>query len=302
VVVEAAEDLGALGAPEAGPVLVCLLRHPSVHVRQTAGQALERVADAAVLASLLDGLDDPAVGVRFSLVGAVGRVAGAEGKATLSASQREAILARLQAVLHRDADPGVRSRAATVLGECGPPSVLPALWQRVAAVEDARVQGKAWAAFIDIIVRSGSLDLLREWDAELAKVKPNVRAGDDRRLRLLTEAHERWQKREDRRLFAATAELLARAQLDQGKWPAAVALLLDLLARGQPPEGPSRERALRLLLTAAQQARRYDLAAPRWIAEKAQPYLTERSKLAEEFQKVDAESQESAIRKSGGDR
>ncbi len=301
VVVEAAEDLGALGVPEAGPVLVCLLRHPSDSVRQAAGQALERVAGAAVLASLLDGLDDPAVAVRFGLVGAVGRVAGAEGKDALSASQREAVLARLQTVLHRDADPGVRSRAATVLGECGPPSVLPALWQRVAAVEDARVQQKAWMAFIDIIVRSGSLDLLREWDAELAKVKPKGHEGGDRRLRLLAEAHERWQKREDRRLFAATAELLASAQLDQGKWPAAVPLLRDLLARGQP-EGPSRERALRLLLAAAQQARRYDLAAVRWIAEKARPYLTEGSELAEEFQKVEAESQESAIKKSGGDR
>jgi hypothetical protein len=46
VVVEAAEDLGALGVPEAGPVLTVLLRHPSPPVRQTAAQALERVAEA----------------------------------------------------------------------------------------------------------------------------------------------------------------------------------------------------------------------------------------------------------------
>src|SRR5204863_2809150 len=76
VVVEAAEDLGALGVPEAGPVLTALLRHPSEPVRQTAAQALERVADAGILAGLLQALDDPAVNVRFSLVGALGHAAG----------------------------------------------------------------------------------------------------------------------------------------------------------------------------------------------------------------------------------
>src|SRR5262249_3545096 len=76
VVVEAAEALGTLGAPEAGPVLTGLLRHASEHVRQTAAQALERVANAAVLDGLLEGLDDPGVMIRFSLVGALGRAAG----------------------------------------------------------------------------------------------------------------------------------------------------------------------------------------------------------------------------------
>ena len=46
VVAEAAEGLGALGLPEAGPVLAVLLHHPSQQVRQTAALALERVADA----------------------------------------------------------------------------------------------------------------------------------------------------------------------------------------------------------------------------------------------------------------
>ena len=38
VVVAAAEDLGTLGVPEAGPVLTGLLQHPSEPVRQTAAQ------------------------------------------------------------------------------------------------------------------------------------------------------------------------------------------------------------------------------------------------------------------------
>src|SRR5262249_43828328 len=56
VVVAAAEDLGTLGVPEAGPVLATLLRHQSESVRQTAAQALERVADPAVLSGVLAGL------------------------------------------------------------------------------------------------------------------------------------------------------------------------------------------------------------------------------------------------------
>src|SRR5205823_372871 len=80
VVVEAAEDLGALGVPEAGPVLVGLLCHSSEAVRLTAAQALERSADGALLPSLLDALQEPAAGVRFSLVGAIGRSAAAVPK------------------------------------------------------------------------------------------------------------------------------------------------------------------------------------------------------------------------------
>src|SRR5439155_19546389 len=124
------------------------------------------------------------------LVGAVGRAVG-DGQA-LTAPQREKVLARLQAILLKDADPGVRSRAATVLGECGPPSVLPALWQRVAAGEDSRVQEKAWGAIIEVVARSGSVEVLKEWESTLAK------AGQAAwRSRLLSEVHVRWQSRSD---------------------------------------------------------------------------------------------------------
>src|SRR5205823_1451808 len=96
VVVEAAEDLGALGVPEAGPVLACLLRHSSDHVRQAAVHALERVADASVLDELLAALDDPVVAVRFGLVGAVSRAA--TGGAPLEDKQHDRLLARLRAI------------------------------------------------------------------------------------------------------------------------------------------------------------------------------------------------------------
>ena len=190
VVVEAAEELGGLGVPEAGPVLTGLLRHVSSNARQAAAHALERVADASVLDELLAALDDREVGVRFSLIGAVSHAAA--GKKPLTAAQRDKLLKRLRVVLLKDTDPGVRSRAATVLGECGQPSVLPALWQRVVAAEDNRVREKAWAALVEIIARSVSTDLLREWDGRLAKQDQAAR-----RLRLLQEVHEYWQRRPD---------------------------------------------------------------------------------------------------------
>jgi HEAT repeat protein len=76
VVIEAAESLGTLGVPEAGPVLTVLLRHPSQSVRQTAALALERVADPGIVDGLIEALDDPLPTVRFSLVGALGHAVG----------------------------------------------------------------------------------------------------------------------------------------------------------------------------------------------------------------------------------
>ena len=58
VVAEAAEDLGALGVVEAGPVLLGLLRIPRNQYGRQRGPGC--VADAAVLNGLLDALDDPA--------------------------------------------------------------------------------------------------------------------------------------------------------------------------------------------------------------------------------------------------
>src|SRR5206468_1024268 len=82
VVAEAAEGLGALGLPEAGPVLAVLLHHPSQQVRQTAALALERVADGSILDNLQEALDDPVVTVRFSLVAALSHALAANPSLT----------------------------------------------------------------------------------------------------------------------------------------------------------------------------------------------------------------------------
>jgi HEAT repeat protein len=283
VVVEAAEDLGVLGVPEAAPVLACLLGHSSDHVRQAAVHALERVADASVLDELLVALDDPVVAVRFGLVGAVSRAA--TSGAPLEDKQQDRLLARLRAILQKDADPGVRSRAATVLGECGDASVLLPLWERVVAVEDSRVQEKAWAAFVEVQVRAENLDLLKEWDGTLARAKQGPR-----RVLLLGAAYESWQQHPGAEaLVAPAAELLATAQLEQGNWTSAVPLLRVLLARAG--SAAARERLLRSLRTAAEQAlQERDRAAARAIVAEARLYLPRDSKLASEFDKLEKQT------------
>jgi len=280
VVVEAAEDLGGLGVPEAGPVLTALLRHPSEAVRQTAAQALERGADAGILDSLLDGLDDSAVSVRFSLLGALAHAA-CDGK-SLSDAQKDKLLGRLETALLRDADPGVRSRAATVLGEVGGAPALPALWKRVQAGEDTRVQDKAWTALVEIVARAGSASLMQEWDRTLADAKQG-----QRRLLLLAELHARWGKKEETRPLAdAACEGLVQAQLDQGKWSAALPHLRELLAR--PGADADLDRRLRWLLTAGEQALKEGNRAEALRAvREAQAPLARRAALAADFEKLE---------------
>jgi HEAT repeat protein len=279
VVVEAAEALGALGAPEAGPVLMGLLRHASEHVRQAAAQALERVANAAVLDGLLEALDDPGVMIRFSLVGAVGRAAG-DGR-SLSDAQRRRLLERLEVLLTRDADPGVRSRAASVLGECAPPGLLDSLWKCVLTTENDRVQEKAWAAFVEVLARSENLALLQEWDRSLAAAKQGPR-----RLQLLADVAARWLKRPPTRPAGVAAqEMLVQAQLDQGKWAAAFPLVRELLAR--PATEAELNQRLRSLLRVGEQALREGSRdqARRAVLE-AQPFLSRSGQLADAFEKL----------------
>jgi HEAT repeat protein len=283
VVVAAAEELGALGVPEAGPVLAGLLRHPFAPVRQTAAQALERVADVAMLDALVEGLNDPAVTVRFSLVGAVGHAAG-DGKALIDV-QRAALLARLELVLGRDADAGVRSRAATVLGECGTPAVLPVLWQHARAGEDSRVQEKAWGALLEIIARSGQPELVQEWDRTLVEARQG-----SRRVQLLNEVWTRWPKREETRgQVIAVQELLVQAQLDQGKWAAAFPLVRDLLAHGG--SDAETERRLRWLLAVGELALKEDnrTEALRAVEEARLP-LTRVRGLADDFARLEKQA------------
>jgi HEAT repeat protein len=285
VVVEAAEDLGVLGVAEANPVLLGLLRHPSVPVRQAAAQALERVAEPTSFDNLYAALGDPSAKVRFSLVGALGRAAG-DGR-RLSASQRELLVSRVETLMLRDTDPGVRSRAATVLGECALPSILPTLWRRVQAAEDARVQEKAWTAMIEVLARTADFQLVQDWDRKLAEANQPAR-----RLQLLAELHSRWRKRDDARaLETAVEEALVPLQLEQGKWAAAFPLVRDLLV--QPGGGADIDRRLRWLLTVGEHALRDgNRTEAQRAVQDAEPFIPGRDALAAEFRRLDKRARE----------
>ena len=280
VVVEAAEGLEALGALDATPVLAKLLHHHSEAVRQTAAQALERAADGAVLKDLLAALDDASPTVRFSLAGALAHACRDGGG--LSEEQEKQVRARLETMLQHDADPGVRSRSATALGECGSPAQLAALWKCVTAGEDGRVQEKAWGAFLEILTRSASLPLVQQWDKTMASAKQGPR-----RVQMLNELTTRWQRRSETRAAAVSAEeLLVQAQLDQGQWSAAFPVVRDLLSRTGSEE--ETDRRLRWLLTVGQQARREGAHAEALRAvQEAQPYLPKSGELTDAFGKLE---------------
>ncbi len=283
VVIGAAENLGTLGVPEVGPVLTALLRHPSESVRQAAAQALEHGLDQTQLDALLAALDDPAASVRFSLVGALGNVAS-DGK-QLSPTQRNRLLERLEGLLLRDTDPGVRSRAATVLGQIGTPALLATLWRRVLAAEDSRVQEKAWTAIIEIVARTASLELLYEWDRTLIEAKQGPR-----RLHLLGEVQQKWKKRDDLQPHSrAVVERLVQAQLEQGKWAAAFPLVRDLLP--QQAGDSDLDRRLRWLLTVGEQALKDGNRAEALRAvQEAQAYLPQSKALEAEFEQLEREA------------
>ena len=284
VVAEAAEDLGALGVVEAGPVLLGLLHHSSESVRQTAAQALERVADATVLNGLLDALDDPSGTVRFSLLGAVSRAADGDA---VTEEQRKRMLAKLEAVLLRDADSGVRSRAATVLGEVAPPAMLTTLWRCVLAGEEGRVQDKAWTAMLEIIGRSNSLSLLQEWDRTLSATKQGPR-----RVQLLADAAARWSKRAETKALADSAlEMLVKAHLEQGKWAGAFPIVRDLLTR---PVGEAEiNQRLRWLLTIGELALQDgNKAEAQRVVQEASAYLPKTGTMTEAFDKLSKQAEE----------
>ena len=283
VVAEAAESLGTLGIPEAGPVLVSLLRHPSAAVRQTAALGLERVADGSILDSLIEALNDPIVTVRFSLVGALGRAA-ADGR-LLTDAQRRRLFDRLEDLLVRDADPGVRSRIATVLGECGTAAQLPTLWRRVQTTEEGRVQEKAWSGFIEIMARTGNRELFLEWERTLSQSNQA-----SRRIQLLTELATRWQQREEMRSAGAgIQELLVRAHLEQGKWLPAFAALHEML--GRPTTEPDVDQRLSWLREIAELALK-DGNRPDVLraVQDARPLLARRSDRASVFDELEKQA------------
>lgn len=285
VVVEAAEALGMLGAPEAGPVLTGLLRHPSEHVRQTAAQALERTADAALIDGLLKGLDDPNVTVRFALVGAVGRAAS--NAQALTAEQRKRLLARLEALLAKDADQGVRSRAATVLGEVGGASSLEALWAAVQAGGEGRVQEKAWDAFVEVIVRSVSVQMLAQWDRKLAEAKQQAR-----RTQLLARTYAKWDQQPATREAAGRAlEALAEAQLDQGKWSAAAPLIQSLLSRGEGGDAARARHSKAMVAIVELALKEGNKAEAARLLQETRGYLGQDDPLTETFDRLQAQAQ-----------
>jgi HEAT repeat protein len=279
VVVEAAEDLGALGAPEAGPVLLGLLQHTSEPVRQTAAQALERVADRSVLDGLLEVKDEASVTVRFSCVGALARAIG--DSHDLEEGKLKQVVRRLEAFLQRDPDAGVRSRAATVLGECAPASTLSTLWKCCHSGEDVRVQEKAWAALIEVLVRAESVQLLQEWDSQLAKAKQGTR-----RMQMLAEVVARWGRRADQQQLAQQAqETQVNAQLELGKWAMALPLIREILTR--PGNEVEVARRLRWLLNAGELALQDgQREEAHRIALEAQPHLPRTGPLTEGFEKL----------------
>ena len=285
VVVAAAEDLGALGVPEAGPVLALLLRHPHEPVRQTAAQALERVADPKVVDGVLRALDDSSITVRFGLVGALGRVASEPQGMT--DAQRARMLTRLEDLLLRDPDAGVRSRAATVIGQTGAQVELPFLWRRLQAREDARVQEKTWAAIVEILARSNNPVLLRQWDRTLAEAGQGAR-----RLEMLAEVHDRWKKTDATRpLVPGVTEILVQAQLDQGKWSAAYPMIRELLDR--PGEGADLDRRLGWLLKVGERALlEGNKSETLRVVREAQAFLPRSNGLASDFERLERRAKE----------
>ncbi|MCS6978341.1 MAG: HEAT repeat domain-containing protein [Gemmatales bacterium] len=245
VVAEAVESLGSLGVPEAAPIVTGLLRHPADAVRQAAARALEQVADSASLPALYGALEDPLPSVRFHVVGALARLGQSEG---MDSPRKQEVIRRLEQVLVRDGDPGVRSRAATVLGDVGSSAQLPLLWQRVTATEDSRVQVKAWGAFVDILSRSGSWALVNQWDQTLA-----AQQAHSRRAELLSEIRNRWSKAEATRQHVdAVTAALVQAHLVQKKWNQASGLIIELARKA--PNDAELQRRLRWLVVAATQA------------------------------------------------
>lgn len=224
VVVEAAEDLGTLGLPEAVPVLGRLLAHPQEAVRKISAQALERVADLSVIEPILRAMDDPLPLVRFSLVGAMAQILGTVKD--IPPTDQLRLQARLEVVLLRDGDPGVRARAATALGEVGGPALLAILWRAVSTSDDSRVQDKAWAAMLEILGKSADPTKVLEWDRTLAEGGLT-----QRRLALLVEMANRWQKRTDAKtLMDPLREPLIATALSLGKWQTALGPLRELLS------------------------------------------------------------------------
>jgi hypothetical protein len=112
-------------------------------------------------------------------------------------------------------------------------------------------------AFLDILARTGQLSLLREWDRTLTAAHQGPR-----RLQMLGDIAARWQRQPRfKELVVQMQEMLVQAQLELGKWSAALPLLRDLLTR--PASEAELNRRLGWLLTAGVQRCTRGIAARR---------------------------------------
>jgi HEAT repeat protein len=278
VVVEAAEDLGSLGVPAAVPLLAGLLKHKEVAVRKTAAQALERIADIAVLEELLVGLEDPDVGVRLGILGAVSRAVN-QAKA-IKEDDKLRLQSRMEIILLKDPDAGVRARSATLLGEFGTVSHLATLWKAAVAEGDPRIQEKSWLAFLEILSKSKDLKLINEWNVIVRKEAPL------RRVNFLVELLGKMQPAtmNPKIELAPVRELLVQCGIENQKWLPAWSALRELPQALEPEEI---EKRLGLLYQIAEIALK-EQAAPDVLqmVDFARPLFVGRKKLQADFEEL----------------
>lgn len=115
VVAAAAESLGEILDPAAGPVLIELLAQASGEARAYLLAALRKLRQPGALVPALALADDASINVRREAVG------------VLAYLKDEAALAKLSIRAERDADPSVRRIAVGALSFATDASVLPAL-------------------------------------------------------------------------------------------------------------------------------------------------------------------------------
>ena len=278
VVVESAEGLGALGVPAAVPLLAGLLRHKATLVRKTASQALERIADASAFEEILRAIDDTEPEIRLYLLGALSRAANSHK------NMKEADLLRLQSRLEimflRDGDAGVRSRAASLLGDFGNPNHLNNLYKAAVTEGDPRIQEKSWGAFLEIIVRTSSLKMIQDWSLVLQKENPQ------RQLAFLVEVLNRFQSKpaQGRMDLAPVREWMIECALQNQKWLPAWSAWRELPPTVEPME---MDRRLQWLLAAAELAlKENSINDALQIVERARPHLATRKSLQAEFEAI----------------
>ncbi|MSR31669.1 MAG: HEAT repeat domain-containing protein [Gemmataceae bacterium] len=240
VVVEAAEELGALGVNSAGPVLVSLLGNNPAAVRKIAAGALERVAGMQLLDDLLIHLNDPLPSVRLALLGAISRAT--VQPAGLAEVDSLRLQARLESLLLLDNDPGVRSRSGALLAQLGGLKNLPGLWKAVKGDQDSRVREKAWMAMLVILARNGDVKLVLDWEQIIAQEMPH------QVVAYLSAVEAQWPatnqgQRNSRNLISKA--LVARA-LASKQWRVAWLALRSLPAHGSHEE--ARQRLGQLIL------------------------------------------------------